>query len=137
MKTEDKLAIHELLSRAAYYFDVRNEDGLGECFADDCPMRVNIGDDVKLGPFEGRDAIMDLMRGSWDAQNDVRRHIICNFFFESAGETEATVVSTVVVSAVDGDEIGLVTTGVYTDRVKKSGGDWQIAERQLDLDKAF
>ena len=67
----------------------------------------------------------------------MRRHIICNFFFESADETEATVVSTVVVSAVDGDEIALVTTGVYTDRVKKTGADWQIAERQLDLDKAF
>jgi len=137
LKTEDKLAIHELLSRAAYYFDIRNEDGLGACFTDDCPMRVNIGDDVKLGPFEGRDAIMDLMRGSWDAQNDVRRHIICDFIFESAGETGATVVSTVVVSAVDGDEIGLVTTGVYTDQVKKTGDDWQISERQLDLDKAF
>ncbi len=49
----------------------------------------------------------------------------------------ATVVSTVVVSVVDGDEIGLVTTGVYTDQVKKTGDDWQISERQLDLDKAF
>jgi hypothetical protein len=137
LKTEDKLAIHELLSRAAYYFDVHDGDRLGACFTDDCPMRVSIGDDVKLGPFEGRDAIMDLMRSAWDAENDVRRHIICNFFFESEGETEATVVSTVVVSAVDGDEIGLVTAGLYTDRVMKTGAGWQIAERQVDLDKAF
>ena len=137
LKTDDKLAIHELLSRAAYYFDVRNEEGLAACFVDDCPMRVNIGADVQLGPFEGRDAIMDLMRGSWDAQTDVRRHIICDFIFESASDNEATVVSTLVVSAVDGDAMALVTSGVYTDRVKKAGDDWQIAERQLDLDKGF
>lgn len=137
MKTRDKLAIHELLSRAAYYFDVRNEDGLAACFTDDCPMRVNIAPDVQLGPFAGRDAIMDLMRVSWDAQTDVRRHIICDFIFESASKNEATVVSTLVVSGVDGDAIALVTSGVYTDRVKKAGDDWQIAERQLDLDKGF
>jgi hypothetical protein len=137
LKTKDKLAVHELLSRAAYYFDVRNEDGLAACFADDCPMRVNIGEDVQLGPFEGRDAIMDLMRGSWDAQNDVRRHIICDIFFESTGADEATVVSTLVVSSVKGEEMSLETSGVYCDRVKKVGAEWQFAERQLDLDKGF
>ena len=137
MKTKHKLAIHELLSRAAYYFDARDEDGLGACFVDDAQMRVNIGEDQSLGPFEGRDAIMDLMRGSWDAQNDVRRHVICDIFFESTSADAATVVSTVVVSAVEADAISLVTTGVYRDRVKKAGADWQIAERQLDLDKSF
>lgn len=137
LKTKDKLAVHELLSRAAYYFDVRDEDRLAACFVDDCPMRVNIGEDQKLGPFEGRDAIMDLMRGSWAAQEDVRRHIICDIFFESTGADEATVVSTLVVSSVEADEMSLETSGVYRDRVKKVGADWQIAERQLDLDKGF
>ena len=137
MKTKDKLAVHELLSRAAYYFDAQDEDGLAACFVDDCPMRVNIGKDQALGPFEGRDAIMDLMRASWDAANDVRRHVICNIFFESTNAKEATVVSTLVVSALDADEITLVTTGVYRDRVKKVDGDWKIAARQADLDKSF
>jgi hypothetical protein len=76
LKTKHKLAVHELISRAAYYFDAHDEDGLAACFTDAAEMRVNIGEDVKLGPFEGRNAIMDLMRGSWDAQTDVRRHII-------------------------------------------------------------
>lgn len=137
MKTKHKLAIHELISRAAYYFDVRDEDGLSACFASDAEMTVHIGSDQKLGPFAGRDGIMELMRGSWDAQTDVRRHIICNIFFESSDGDAATVVSTVVVSSVENDMMSLVTSGVYRDRVQRSDSGWQIVGRHLDLDKSF
>ncbi len=137
MKTKHKLAIHELLSRAAHYFDARDAKGLEACFIEDAQMRVNIGEDQKLGPFEGRDGIMALIHSTWDAQDDVRRHIICDIFFESESAIEATVVSTVVVASVTPEDITLVTTGVYRDRVQKIGSDWLIADRQLDLDKSF
>ena len=137
MKTKHKLAVHELLSRAAYYFDMRNADGLAACFLEDAQMHVNIKDGPQLGPFEGRDGIMELMRGTWDAQDDVRRHIICDIFFESTGADEATVISTLVVTSAVADGMSLVTSGVYRDRVRKTGADWQIADRHLDLDKSF
>jgi hypothetical protein len=70
-------------------------------------------------------------------QTDTRRHIICNIFFESEGEDQAVVVSTLVVSSVESGEIGLVTSGVYRDVVKYESGSWQITDRHLDLDMPF
>ncbi len=137
MKAKHKLAIHELMSRAAYYFDLHDTDGLEACFCEDAKMLVNIAGGETFGPFDGRDSIMELMRGSLDAQKDRRRHIICDVFFESEGNNEATVVSTLVVSSVDNDEITLVTSGVYRDLVRKVGSDWLIADRHVDLDRMF
>ena len=90
MKAKHKLAIHELMSRAAYYFDLHDTDGLEACFCEDAKMLVNIAGGETFGPFDGRDSIMELMRGSLEAQKDRRRHIICDVFFESEGENEAT-----------------------------------------------
>lgn len=137
MKVKQKSAIHELLNRSAYYFDMHDIDGLKSCFTEDANMLVNIADGESFGPFEGRDAIMELMSGTLAVQTDTRRHIICNIFFESEGEDQAVVVSTVVVSSVESGEIGLVTSGVYRDVVKYESGSWQIADRHLDLDMPF
>jgi hypothetical protein len=137
MKAKHKLAIHELMSRAAYYFDLHDTDGLEACFCEDARMVVNIAGGETFGPFDGRDSIMELMRGSLEAQKDRRRHIICDVFFESEGKNEATVVSTLVVSSVDNDEISLVTSGVYRDLVRRVGSDWLIADRHVDLDRMF
>jgi len=137
MKAKHKLAIHELMSRAAYYFDLHDTDGLEACFCEDAKMLVNVAGGDTFGPFDGRGSIMELMRGSLDAQKDRRRHIICDLFFESEGNNEATVVSTLVVSSVDNDEISLVTSGVYRDVVRKVGSDWLIADRHVDLDRMF
>ncbi len=137
MKTKQKLAIHELLSRVAYCFDARDLEGIKSCFAPDANMLVNIAGGQTFGPFEGRDAIMDLMSGTLAAQTDTRRHIICDIFFESEGEREAVVVSTLLLSSVADGEISLVTSGVYRDVVKSVDGAWLFANRNLDLDMPF
>lgn len=137
MKPKHKLAIHELLSRAAYYFDEHDVDNLQSCFAEDAKMLVVITGGDTFGPFEDRAAIMDLMRGTLDAQSDQRRHIICDFFFESEGKDEATVVSTIVLTSVENDAMNLITSGVYRDVVRRVDGSWLIADRHLVLDRSF
>ncbi len=86
MKSSDELAIHELLSRAAYCFDERKLDVLEQCFTVDASMLVNITGSGEVGPFEGREAILQLMSDTLAAQTDVRRHVISNFFFEAEGK---------------------------------------------------
>ena len=137
MKTKQKIAIQELLSRAAYYFDMHDISKLESCFAEDANMLVNIANGDTFGPFEGREAIMGLMSGTLAAQTDTRRHVICDMFFESEGKQEATVVSTLLLSSVDAGEIRLVTSGVYRDTVIKVAGKWLFANRDLDLDMPF
>ena len=137
MKAKHKIAIQELLSRSAYYFDMHDISKLESCFTEDANMLVNIAGGQTFGPFEGRDAIMGLMSGTLAVQTDTRRHVICDIFFESEGKTEATVVSTLLLSSVESGEISLVTSGVYRDVVKKVNGKWLFSDRHLDLDMPF
>ena len=89
---EQKLAIHEMLSRAAYAYDERDVPMLDACFADHASFSMRIARGDLIGPFEGREAIMGLMTGSMEEQTDVRRHVVSNIFFdESANVT--TVIS--------------------------------------------
>ena len=137
MKTKQKIAIQELLSRAAYYFDMHDISKLESCFAEDANMLVNIANGDTFGPFEGRAAIMGLMSGTLAVQTDTRRHVICDIFIETEGNQQATVVSTLLLSSVEAGEISLVTSGVYRDTVIKVAGKWLFANRDLDLDMPF
>ena len=137
MKSSDKLAIHELLSRAAYSFDERKMDMLEQCFIPEATMLVNITGTGEVGPFQGRDAIMQLMADTLAAQTDVRRHVISNFIFESEGENETTVISSLVVFSVEQGKINVIISGIYRDDVVKGGDGWQISHRHLDLDLPF
>lgn len=132
-----KLAIHELLSRAAYGYDERDTGMLADCFAEQASMSIRIAGGDLIGPFEGRDAIMGLMTGSMAEQNDVRRHVISNVFFVSESAERAEVVSTLTLLATEGGAIQLVSAGIYRDRVVREGSRWRIGERHLDLDRAY
>ena len=137
MKSADKLAIHELLSRAAYSFDERQLDVLEQCYTADASMLVDITGVGEVGPFQGREAIMQLVSDTLAAQTDVRRHVISNFFFESEEKKAARVVSSLVVFAVENGEINVIISGIYRDDVAKENGEWRIAQRRLDLDLPF
>jgi len=137
MKSSDKFAIHELLNRAAYSFDERQMEMLEQCFTANASMLVDITGVGEVGPFEGREAIMQLMADTLAAQTDVRRHVISNFFFESEKKKSARVVSSVVVFSVENGEINVIISGIYRDDVARKDGEWRIAHRRLDLDLPF
>lgn len=137
MDASQKLEIHELLSRAAYSFDEHDLEMLEACFTEDATMLVNIADGSVFGPFDGREAIMGLLKGTLEAQTDTRRHIISNIFFEDAGTDTATAVSQIVLAATESGEIKLITSGIYRDVVRRIDGRWQIADRRLNLELGF
>ncbi|HET6592533.1 MAG TPA: nuclear transport factor 2 family protein [Xanthomonadales bacterium] len=137
MKASDKLKVQELLSRAAYCFDERKLDGLAECFTSNATMLVRIAGVGDVGPFKGRDAIMKLMSDTLESQDDVRRHVISNFFFEAEDKKAATVVSSLVVCSVARGKINVIISGIYRDEVVRKAGVWRICNRRLDLDLPF
>jgi len=100
-------------------------------------MLVNITGTGEVGSFQGRDAIMQLMADTLAAQTDVRRHVISNFIFESEGENETSVISSLVVFSVEQGKIDVIISGIYRDDVVKGGDGWQISHRHLDLDLPF
>jgi len=138
MKVEDKIAIQELMSRAAYGLDMANLDMLASCFAEDSVFTMRIGDGDLVGPFENREGIMKLMTDSIDSQtDDQRRHVISNLFFEKEGDVQATVISNLTLIAIAKGEIQLLTTAVYRDAVVKVDSDWQLQNRHIDLDLPY
>ena len=137
MNAGQKLEIQEVLSRAAYAFDQRDLEMLTGCFAEDARMLVRIADGREFGPFEGREAIMGLMKSTLESQTDTRRHIISNFVFEHAGDREARVISQIVLAATEEGQIRLITSGIYRDLMRLEGDRWQISERRLDLELGF
>ncbi len=133
---EQKLAIHELLSRAAYAYDERDTGMLENCFAPEASFSMRIAGGDLIGPFEGREAIMGLFTSSMEEQSDVRRHIVSNIFFEDES-AEVTVISNLTLVATENGEIQLLSAGVYRDVVLEESGTWRLVRRHLDLDKSY
>jgi 3-phenylpropionate/cinnamic acid dioxygenase small subunit len=136
LSLEQKLAIHELLSRAAYAYDERDLDLLENSFDPDAVMSMRIAGGDLIGPFEGRDGILQLMKNSMAEQTDVRRHVVSNIFFESAGEP-AVVISNLTLLSTQNGVASLLATGVYRDTVVEKDGSWRLLKRHLDLDSPY
>ena len=133
---EQKLAIHELLGRAAYAYDERDMALLESSFASGATMSMRIAGGDLIGPFEGRDAIMQLMRNAMSEQTDVRRHVISNIFFE-AESRQPVVVSNLTLLATENGEAALLAAGVYRDTVIEEDGSWRILKRHVELDSPY
>jgi 3-phenylpropionate/cinnamic acid dioxygenase small subunit len=137
MKNVHKLAIQELMSRAAYGLDMRDLDMLAASFAEDAQFSMRIAGGDLIGPFENRDGIMKLMTDSMEEQTDQRRHNVSNLFFETEGDSSAVVISNLTMFGTENGEIRLIATGVYRDSVVRIGDDWQLQHRHLDLDLPY
>ncbi len=137
MKNKHRLAIAELMARAAYGLDMRQLDMLSDCFAENAVFTLRIAGGDLVGPFEGREGIMELMRSSMKEQTDQRRHNVSNLFFEVEGKKSAVAISNLTLFATENNAVRLVTTGVYRDKVVRKSGRWQILERHLDLDLPY
>ena len=133
---EEKLEIHELLSRAAYAYDEREIGILETCFAEQASFSMRIAGGDLIGPFEGKSGIMGLMTGSMEEQADVRRHVISNIFFEVT-DGKTVVISNLTLMATENEDIQLLSSGVYRDHVIKENEHWCIADRYLELDKPY
>jgi 3-phenylpropionate/cinnamic acid dioxygenase small subunit len=136
LSVEQKLAVHELLGRAAYAYDERDLEMLEDCFAENASFTMRIAGGDLVGPFEGREAIMGLMRGSLQEQSDVRRHIISNIFFDDTADA-VTVISNLTLVATENGEIQLLSAGLYRDTVIEEQGNWRVLKRHIELDKSY
>ncbi|MFT5032276.1 MAG: 3-phenylpropionate/cinnamic acid dioxygenase small subunit [Bacteroidia bacterium] len=136
LNLEQKLDIHELLSRAAYAYDEREEQMLAAGFAQDAQFSMRIAGGDLIGPFAGREEIMKLMTGSMAEQSDVRRHIISNIFFDESGDLPMAI-SNLTLVATENGEIKVLSAGVYRDTVVHEDGQWRVLNRYLELDKPY
>lgn len=135
MDTSHKLEIHELLGRYAHGMDTGDFQQVDACFADDASFTIRITNQDPIPTFEGKVAIMGLIKSSVESQTDVRRHVLSNVFFKSEGNDEALVISYLTLFSVENGNIKILTSGIYRDVVTLSNGKWckQTSELCLDL----
>lgn len=134
---EDKQTIQELLARSAWAYDEKRLDVMEACFTEAAQMRLRIAGGDVIGPYDGRVAVLDLIRGSIESQTDQRRHVISNVFFESEEGDTAVVLSNLTLLATADGEISVLSAGVYRDTVVRDGNGWRFRERFLSLDRPY
>lgn len=137
MKPEEKLAVHELLSKLAYHYDEKAVDQLMALFSDKATMSLRITDGELVGPFTGREAIGKLMADSLSTQTDQRRHVVSNIFFESEGSDYAKVISNLTLVSIEDGKLTVLSTAVYHDTVVKEAGLWVVGSRHVALDMPY
>ncbi len=136
LSSEEKQAIQEMLALGAYAYDERDMAALEAGFAEEAVMSMRIAGGDLIGPFEGRDAIMGLMRGAMAEQTDRRRHIISNSFYDESGP-HPVVTSVLTLVATEGGKAALLATGIYRDTVVEREGRWCLLKRHIDLDSPY
>lgn len=137
MNAEDRLAIQELMARVAFALDERDLAMLEACFAEDAVMSLRIAGGDLVGPFEGREAIMGLMKGSMEQQTDQRRHLVSNLFIDNADGEQPRVTSNLSLAATEKGVIQLISAGIYRDEVRRQGDRWILVRRHIDLDLPY
>lgn len=71
-------AVSELIARYGWAYDTNDKAELAAVFATGCDYKVTMADGSALAECKGRDAIMEFVGGTRDAQPDQRRHVITN-----------------------------------------------------------
>ena len=134
----DRAAIQDTMNRYAFGYDEDELDMISETFTADAVMSLRIGRDGDLiGPFEGREAIMGLVKDSLAQQTDQRRHITTNVFYEREDERSATVVSYLLLGSVEDGKLSMLSSGWYRDELVSDDGSWRFKERYLYLDLPY
>ena len=137
MDAAAKLAVHELLSRAAFGLDEHDIDLLGACFAPEAEFQMQIAGQGPIPPFVGHEAIMGLFRGAIAAQTDKRRHVISNIHFTEVAATHCVVLSNLTLFGTQDGAPRLICTALYRDRCVLRDGRWLLATRRIELDSSY
>ncbi|MFE7216533.1 nuclear transport factor 2 family protein [Streptomyces sp. NPDC057611] len=93
-----------------------------------------IADEVEQGPFIGRAAILDLVRGATEAQTEQRRHNRTNIVLRRADADTAVVWAYLTLTSNAGGSPTVITTGFYTFTLQHIEGEWRIAKLFVGLD---
>lgn len=133
----DRGKINDALNRYAWGYDENDMSAIEGAFAKDAVMSMKIGDGDLIGPFEGRDAIVDLMKNSLAEQDDQRRHVTTNVWVADETDDSATVTSYLMLVVIDNGALNVISSGWYRDKFVVEGGNWVIADRFLQLDLPY
>ena len=126
MTPEDLVELEEikrLKYRYARFLDQKDWEGVATCFVEDATAAYG----GKKGKLEGRDAIMEFLRGALKATTRITTHSMGHPEIELTGPDSATGTWSLHDEVID-TELGFVVRGasVYSDEYARSDGEWRI-----------
>jgi hypothetical protein len=121
-RTEDRVALHELVALHGHLFDMGELDRLDELFTDDVVYDV---EDLGGGLLRGIAAIREAARSLGD-QNPLGHHTT-NVTVVELGDDTARVISKGIGVGMDGS----VNTVVYDDVMRRTAQGWRLARRKV------
>ncbi|MFV0457513.1 MAG: nuclear transport factor 2 family protein [Actinomycetales bacterium] len=133
----DRADIENVFNRYSLAYDKPDLDEMEACFTPDAVMSMRIAGGDLIGPFEGRDAIMTLMRDSLASQSDQRRHLTTNLVLRSQTESSASTESYLTLISVADGALTVLSTAVYVDELVKRDGQWLFTKRHIELDLPY
>ena len=119
--SEDRDAIRDLFARYCLSVDTGDIDGYADAFTDDGEMVIPAMEVA----ISGRDALRKFAATFGGGMH----HMVLNEVIEVDGDT-ATCRSSILVIAAGAVSL----TGRYTDELRRVGGSWHIARRELARD---
>jgi len=134
----DRLLIAERIYRYGWSYDERDRAALGDCFTEDGVWEGRIMGREEVGPFEGREAIVEFLTAFWDQQADQRRHIFTNIVVDGLSDAQATAHAYLLLTASSDASMTPVTAGPYRfDMVKDALGVWRMRRLTGGWDAPF
>jgi hypothetical protein len=134
----DRHAILDVLADYGWANDAKDEDVLRRIFAEDSSFYLTIaGVEEGIGPFQGREAIVDFIMPTVREQTDQRRHVIVNHRFVKDEPDSATVRAYLSLHVTDNGTLDVKSAGVYDIDFAREGDAWLITKMDLALDAPF
>jgi uncharacterized protein (TIGR02246 family) len=129
--------IENTFHRWALAYDENDPDTMADCFTADAVLTLRIADGDLVGPFDGREAIMGLMKNSLDSQTDQRRHVTTNIIIRHEDGQSAVTESYLTILAVEDGVLRALSSGKYQDELRNEDGQWRLSKRHIALDLPY
>lgn len=133
----DRLAIAERVHLYGWGYDERDRDLLAGCFTEDGTWQGHVMGTDSVGPFVGRDAVVEFLTAFWDEQSDQRRHIFTNVVVSDLTATSGVAHAYLLLTASTGGEMVPVTNGPYRLEMRKDAEVWRISRLAAGFDAPF
>lgn len=103
----------------------------------DAVLSMRVADGDLVGPFEGRQAIMELFRSASHSQQDQqRRHVTSNIIIDAEDDWARSVAYVTIFAAANGT-VTAVSTGKYVDELVRTPQGWKFRKRHIALDLPY
>ncbi|MEU6228522.1 nuclear transport factor 2 family protein [Streptomyces sp. NPDC047042] len=129
--------LQQAVAKYAHALDELNVPELESVLTEDTTWTFTMPGQGVLGPVAGRAAVLDFVRDGHKVQTGRVRHHLGNVVIITAGAATAEVRAYLVQTRNTGQSIQMISTGVYTFGLRRSGGGWRIAELLLTLDNGL